>query len=169
MSLQMFMKIDGVTGSSKNYKYKGWMEVLSWNWGMTSNRKVIHNGADATTSLNELSVIKPVGMESPDIRLLFAQGKLIPEIEFCIIPVVAKRQAAEKYVDIKLEGILIKSIVTGGSVEDTFFKEHITLLFDKINFEYSQHEEPGDNVKSIHGTDFHFRWDVSANSEWVQP
>ena len=169
MSSQMYMKIDGVSGDSKSYQHKGWCEVMSWNWGMTSNRKTV-NGVDGDkTNLNEISVIKSIGGDSAGIRSLFAQGKMIPSVEFCIIPVVAKRGIQTKYVDISMEDVVIKSIVTGGGIEDSFFKEHITLLFDRINFEYSN-----DPVRSVEGADSetvdnNFRWNVSASTEWKQP
>jgi len=168
MSLHMFMKIDGVTGGARDYKHKGWSEVLSWNWGMTSNRKSTQGDDNVKTSFNEISVVKPTDIDSPDIRLLFAQGKVIPAIEFSITPVVAKRQVEGKYMSIKLEDIVIKSIVTGGSVEDNFFKEHVTLLFDRINFEFTKADDMKENVKSTGSHDFHFKWDVAANSEWAQ-
>ena len=171
MSLQMYMKIDGVTGGCKVFKYKGWSEVLSWNWGMTSNRKSAQGITGEKTSLNELSIIKPVGIESTDIRLLFAQGVTIPEIEFSITPVVGKRETQTKYVHINLEGVVIKSIVTGGGVDDNFFKEHITLLFDRINFEYTQNAGMADAASAANDeskVDHQFSWDVPSNSVWKQ-
>ena len=51
MALQMYMKMDGVLGDSKSYKHKGWADVLSWNWGMTSNRKLANDIDGDKTSL----------------------------------------------------------------------------------------------------------------------
>jgi type VI secretion system secreted protein Hcp len=156
------MKIDGVSGDSKSFKNKGWADVLSWNWGMTSNRKLA-NGIDGdNTSLNELSIIKSIGIDSASIRLLYAQGKTIPSVELSITPILGKREVQTKYVNVKMEDVLIKSIVTGGNTEDTFFKEHITLLFDRVRFEYSL-----DALSSDAGSeDIDFGWNVPGNVEW---
>lgn len=166
MSLQMYMKMDGVTGDSKSYQYKGWSDVLSWNWGMTSNRKSTQGMNGDKTSFNELSIIKSIGIDSASIRLLYAQGKSIPSVEFTIIPNVGKKEVRTKYITMKMEDVLVKSIVTGGSLEDDFFKEHITLLFDRIWFEYSRSAISGNDITADTVKDIHFGWNVPGNAEW---
>jgi len=167
MSLAMNMRIDGVAGDSRSFRHKGWFEVLSWNWGMSSNRRSAQE-TGAKTTLNEISIIKQVGDDSIDIRRLFAEGKIIPGIEFNISPVTGKRETHKNYVDIRLEDVAIKSIVTGGNTDDSFFKEHITLLFDRITFECNRlvpdsSESPGEAIVS-----HEFSWDVSGNKEWIR-
>ena len=165
MDLQMNMKIDGIIGGSTSPHHKGWSEVHSWNWGMSSNRKSVQQTEGNKTSLNELSVIKPIGIDSPGIRLLFAKGTNIANVEFSVTPVMGKREAPKKYLEIKLEDVMIKTIVSGGAIDDNFFKEHITLLFEKVNFEYSEagaRNETGETEFIDHA----FRWDVLENKEW---
>lgn len=166
MALQMNMKIDGVLSDSKSYQHKGWFEVLSWNWGMTSNRKAA-NGMDGDkTMFNELSIIKSIGTDSAIIRSLFAQGKIIPSVDFSIIPSVGKKEVQTRYIDIRIEDVLIKSIVTGGSIDDNFFKEHITLLFNRIRFQHNR--EPLHSAENAGSApvDNGFSWNVSESAEW---
>jgi len=165
MSLLMNMKMEGVVGESSSFKHKGWFEVISWNWGMSSNRKSAQDDS-IKTSLNEISVIKPVGIDSIDIRLLFAQGKTIPVIDFNILPVTGKREVQKNYIDIRMEDVVIKSIVTGGSVEDNFFKEHITFIFDRISFECNHPIVETGDAATIQIEDHVFGWNVSGNVEW---
>lgn len=166
MSLLMNMKIDGVIGDAKSYAHKGWCDVISWNWGMTSTRKTSPVTDTDKTSLNELSIVKLIGADSAGIRMLYAEGKVIPFVDFSIMPVVAKRTVQTKYVDIRMEDVVIKSIVTGGSIEDNEFKEHITLLFDRVRFEYSL--DPVRKAESDDSEDIEseFSWNVSSGSEW---
>lgn len=164
MALQMHMKIEGVSGDSKSFHHKGWCDVLSWNWGMTSNRKTASATEGDKTSLNELSIIKSVGIDSASIRSLYAQGKIIPSVDFSVIPAVGKREVQTKYLDIRMEDVLIKSIITSGDMEDNFFKEHISLLFDRVKFEYSLDPVRGDTDNLPVAKEF--CWDVSANAEW---
>ncbi|HLB31591.1 MAG TPA: type VI secretion system tube protein Hcp [Gammaproteobacteria bacterium] len=168
MPLQMHMKMEGILGEAKIFKYKGWSEVLSWNWGMTSNRKLTQGSNGGKTAFDELSIIKPIGIDSAGIRLLFAQGSIIPSVEFSVTPAVGKREAATKYVYIKMEDVVIKSIVTGGSIDDNFFKEHITMLFDRIRFEYSRNAVIGNDNKDEMALDYYFGWKVPENLEWCQ-
>ena len=166
MPLLMNIKLDGIPGDSKSYSHKGWAEVLSWNWGMTSNRKLPHHNGDDKTSLNELSFVKLIGTDSSLIRLFYAQGKVIPSVEFSMMPSLGKREAPTKYLHLKMEDVVIKSVVTGGLSEDNSFKEHITLLFDRINFDYSKNNQPanGSTVGTIEG--FEFGWNIPGNAEW---
>lgn len=168
MPLQMHMKMEGILGEAKIFKYKGWSEVLSWNWAMTGNRKTTPGSNGGKTVFDELSIIKPIGMDSAGIRLVFAQGGTIPSVEFSVTPAVGKREAATKYVYIKMEDVVIKSIVTGGSIDDSFFKEHITMLFDRVRFEYSKNAVIGNDNKEDLGLDYHFGWKVPENVEWRQ-
>ena len=167
MALQMMMRIDGVVGESSSFKHKGWSNFLSWSWGMTSNRKVSQTIDGDKTSLNEISIIKEIGSDSSDIRQLYAEGVLIPTVELNMFPATVKREVPIDYVDIKLEGVLIKSIVTGGSVEDSFFKEHITLLFDKVRFNYRTLN--ANSKVSAEDAAEDFVWNVSDNAKWKQP
>lgn len=166
MPIQIMMKIDGVVGESKSFKHQGWADVLSWNWGMTSNRKLSQTIDGDKTSLNEISIVKAIGSDSSDVRRLYAEGALIPSVNLSMFPAVAKREVPMDYVDIKLEGVLIKSIVTGGGVDDLFFKEHITLLFDKVRFEYKTIDSKS-KVSAEDAAD-DFVWNVSDNRKWNQ-
>ena len=166
MPMLMNMKMDGVSGDSKSFSHKGWFEVLSWNWGMTSNRKSAHDTGSDKTSLNEISVIKSIGCDSADIRLLFAQGKVIPAIEFTVIPEVSKKEAKAKYIDIKIENAVIKSIITGGALEDSFFKEHITILFEKISIQFTRTSARSAGVADTAPVVRDFSWNVVENAEW---
>ena len=165
MDLQMSMKVDGVIGTSVSSEHKGWSEIHSWTWGMTSNRKSIDDTGDTKTSLNELSVIKPIGIDSPQLRLLFARGEKISNVELSITPIRGKREAVKKLLSMTLESVVIKSIVSSGGVDDDFFKEHITFLFDKINFEYSKAGPKSESGETVF-EDYDFCWDVLENKEW---
>ena len=170
MALQMFMKLEGIPGDTSNYEHKGWCDVLSWNWGMTSNRKSVQGNAGDRTALNEISVVKPLGIDSPVTRLLFAQGKRIPSVEFSVTPIMGKREIQAKYMHFRLEDVAIKSIVCSGCNEDKFFREQLTLYFDRIRFEFS--EAPtvsgGGSGLSTPGKDYNFHWNVPSNAEITQ-
>jgi type VI protein secretion system component Hcp len=82
---------------------------------------------------------------------------------------VGKREAQKNYVNIIMEDVIIKSVVTGGGIDDSFFKEHLTLVFDRITFECNRPLNDGndkDNETAGEGNDF--RWDVIGNSKWIK-
>lgn len=166
MSVEMFLKLDGVTGGSKNYIHKGWADVASWAWTMGSNRNLPQVNGDDETSFREISVVKRIGSDSTEIMSLYAQGKTIPSAELDIVPIVAKREAKQKYLSIRMEDVLIKSIVTGGNSSEEFFNENLVLLFGKVRFEYSFNASPGTETAGGPAVDYKFGWDIPQNKEW---
>lgn len=36
MAIDMYMKVEGMTGESQDSNHKGWTDVLSFNWGLHS-------------------------------------------------------------------------------------------------------------------------------------
>ncbi len=37
MAHDMFLKLDGVKGESKDHQYKDQIDILSWSWGMSQS------------------------------------------------------------------------------------------------------------------------------------
>ena len=168
MPLMMNIKLEGLTGDSTSYSHKGWADIYSWNWGMVSNRKNASQNDGDRTTLNEMSIVKSIGSDSTEIRRLFSEGKIISTVDISIIPIVGQREAPEKYLQIHMEDVIIKSIVTGGNNEENFFKEHITLLYDRIKFEFSKNAPLTSDGAQAKSEDFLFSWDVTGNNQWEQ-
>ena len=166
MPLVMNMKLQGITGDSRSFNHKGWSEVLSWNYGMTSNRKLPHENGSEKTSLNELSFVKLIGTDSPILRLFYAQGKIIPNAEFSIMPAVSQRETPTKYLHLVMEKVLIKSVITGGQSDENSFKEHVTLLFDRIRFEFSKTIPAASTGGAATTENFDFSWNIAGDEEW---
>jgi len=163
MALEMFLRMDEVTGGSKNFSHKGWSDVHSWGWAMISNRGSAHVTDKDKTSFREISIVKKIGMGSTAIMQLYAQGKIIPSAELDIIPVVAKREARQKYLTIRMEDVLVKSIITGGNSSEDTFNENIILLFDKVHFEYNVNAVPGTDSAGKEAAKYNFNWDIAQN------
>lgn len=135
---------------------------------MTSNRKSLKTGEDVNTTTNELTVINPIGIDSAQIRNLYALGEVIPSVQLIIAPIVGIREPQPNYVNIIMEDELIKSVVTDGGIEEEFYKEHLTIVFDRITFECNRPVKSKDDV-DLNDTklDNDFRWDVMGNKKWA--
>lgn len=165
MSVEMYLKMDGVTGGSKNFSHKGWSDVISWGWAMVSNRSAADVTDKDKTSFREMSIVKKIGMDSTAIMQLFAQGKVIESAELDVIPVVGKREARQKYLSIRMEDVLVKSIITGGNNSEDSFNENIVLLFGKVRFEYSVNAITGAENTGKEAAEYNFNWDITQNRE----
>src|SRR5438552_730230 len=86
MAVDMFIKIDGVKGESKDSKQKDDIDVLAWSWGL-SNSGSAHVGGGAGTgkvNVQDLSFTKYIDKSSPDLMLHCCTGKHISKAElFC--------------------------------------------------------------------------------------
>lgn len=161
MAVEMFMRLDGVKGGSRNYHHQGWSDLLSWSWDLER----IREGAQAgVTNMNEISVVKAIGIDSAALMNLFAEGAAIASAEISAVPVVGKREARQKYVSIALEDVRIQAISTDGTTDESFFKEHVTLSFGKVRFEFSQNSEAAATPGPATATSYAFGWDLAANT-----
>lgn len=163
MSVEIYLKLDGVTGGTRNFAHKGYSDVISWSWELQSNRSSSQISEGDKTAFRQISVVKRIGMDSPNILSLYAQGKSITSAELTIVPVVAKREAKQKYLTIQMEDVLVKSVVTGGSSAEELFNETIVLLFGRVRYEFSVNAVPGSDAV---GGDYKFAWDINQNREW---
>ena len=93
-------------------------------------------------------------------------GLAIKNVELNIVPVVAKREAKQKYLSMQMEDVLIKSITTGGSITEDYFEENILLLFSKIRFEYNINSPVTTENPAGKSIDYKFGWDLAMNQEW---
>lgn len=162
MAVDMYLKLDGVTGGTKNYSYKGWSDVISYGWGMVSNRSSSVVSDKDMTSFREISISKLISTDSTEIMTLYAEGKTIDFAELKVAPVSTKKSDKPKYLNLRMEDVLIKSIVTGGENSDDFFKEKIILLFDRIKCEYFAPQTAGDEEVT---SEYIFDWDIANNKK----
>ena len=65
MALEIFLRLVGVTGGSRNYYHPGWADVLSWQWCLSA--------PDAGATPDQIKLVKRVGIESPMVMTLWAQ------------------------------------------------------------------------------------------------
>ena len=133
MALEIFLRLDGVTGGSRNYYHPGWADVVSWQWHLS--------GAGAAMPPDELRVVKRVGMESPTLMTLWAQGGVVAAAEINIVPLVGKRDAQQKFMAVKFHNLRVLAVEIGGNCEDNHATETLTLKFEQVRFEYHHYTD----------------------------
>jgi type VI secretion system secreted protein Hcp len=159
MAVDMFLKIAGVDGESKDDKHKKEIDVLAWSWGL-SNSGSAHVGGGAgagKVNVQDLSVTKWLDAASPKLILSCANGKHYDEATLVV------RKAGEKpveYLKIKLQEVLISSVSTGGSGGEDRLTENVVLNFAKFNVDYTPQDEKG-----APGTAIPAGWDIAANAK----
>lgn len=163
MPVEMFLKLDGITGGTRNFNHKGWADLISWGWDLQSNRNASRLVEGEKTAFKQMSIVKRIGMDSPDIMSMFVQGGIIASAEIDVLPIVSRREARQKYLSIRMEEVRVRSIVTGGNAAEEFFIETIVLLFGRIHYEFSVNKVPDSDVAAA---DYRFAWDIANNKPW---
>lgn len=156
MAFDMFLKLDGVKGESKDSKHKDEIHIESFSWGMnqTGTHGAGGGGGAGKVSVHDISVTKYVDKASPSLMLFCANGKHIKE------GLITVRKAGEKpleYLKIKLTDILVSGVQQAGHGSDQL-SENLTLNFAKFHVEYQEQKPDGSGQPAGE-----MGWDVKAN------
>ena len=159
MAVDMFLKLNGVTGESKDKVHTKEIDVLSWSWGlMNSGSAHVGGGAGSgKVSVQDVTLSKFVDSSSPKLLLACCNGTHYPSA------VLTVRKAGGKpveYIKVKMEEILIAGVSTGGSYSEDRLTENIILNFAKVSMDYTPQKADGSADTAIP-----FAWDIAANSQ----
>ena len=159
MAVDMFIKVDGVTGEAKDSAHSGEIDVIAWTWGLqqSGSRHMGGGGGSGKVNVQDLSFTKYVDKSSTDLLLFCCNGKHVKEATLTV------RKAGEsplEYIKIKMSDCLISGVTTGGSGGEDRLTENVTLNFAKVEVEYTPQKEDGSgDAPTTMG------WDVSKNEK----
>src|SRR5215467_7376808 len=141
MAVDMFLKLDGIKGESKDSKHKDEIHIESFSWGMsqTGAHGAGGGGGAGKVNVHDISITKFVDKSSPELMLACANGKHIKE------GLITVRKAGEnpvEYLKIKLTDILVSGVQEAGHGGDTL-TENLTLNFAKFHVDYQEQDEKG--------------------------
>jgi type VI secretion system secreted protein Hcp len=157
MAVDMFLKLDGIKGESKDDKHKDEIHIESFSWGMNQTGGGHTGGGSGAgkVSVHDISVTKFVDKASTNLAFHCASGKHISE------GLITVRKAGEhpvEYLKIKLIDILVSSVQFAGHGHGDSLSENVTLNFAKFKVEYQEQDSKG---KGTPGGEM--GWDIKAN------
>ena len=156
MAVDMFLKLDGIKGESKDAKHKDEIHIESFSWGMNQTGVAGHGGGGGAgkVSVHDISITKYLDKASTALMAACCAGKHIPE------GLITVRKAGDKpleYLKIKLVDILISGVQEAGHGSE-LLNENVTLNFAKFHVEYQEQKPDGSGVPAGE-----MGWDVKAN------
>ena len=159
MAADMFLKLEGVDGESKDDSHKKEIDVLSWSWGAAqSGTGHVGGGSGAgKVSVQDLSITKYVDSSSHLLLLDCCNGD---HIKKGVLTVRKAGATPLEYIKLSMDDILVPHISTGGSGGEDRLTETITLNFSKFKYEYTPQKADGsgDGTKET-------GWDIAANKK----
>src|SRR5215469_11589175 len=142
MAVDMFLKLDGIKGSSADGKHKGEIDIDSFAWGMaqTGSGHRSSGSGSGKVDIDDITVHKLIDQSSPSLMLASASGKHIAK------GTITVRKAGENpldYLTIDLEKILISGYQLTGANEADTPSESFKLNFVKMKLEYWTQTDKG--------------------------
>ena len=156
MAVDMFLKLDGIKGESKDDKHKEEIHIESFSWGLsqTGAHGAGGGGGAGKVAVHDISITKFLDKASPTLMLDCCSGKHIAS------GLITVRKAGDKpleYLKIKLTDILVSGVQHAGHGSD-LLTENVTLNFAKFHMEYQEQKPDGTGTPAGE-----MGWDVKAN------
>jgi type VI secretion system secreted protein Hcp len=160
MAFDAYLKIDGIPGESSDSGHSDWIEVLAFNHHLEQPASpTASSGGGATAERvnhGSLDFRHLLDKASPKLYDACCTGKHIKEatLELC-------RAGGDKlkYMEIKLEQVLVSRVEPSGSSSDEGFpSEQVSLAYGKIKWVYTQQKRDG-----MGGGNVSAGWDLTAN------
>ena len=156
-AIDYFLKLDGISGESKDSKHKGEIEVLSFTFGETRSGSSgsVGGGGAGKVEMTDFSFTARTSKASPQLFLQCAQGKHIKQ---AILTVRKAGGSQQEYLIIKLNDVLVSSYVLGSGEGESEPHDAFALNFAKLSYDYKPQKADGSLDAPVHGG-----WDLSKN------
>lgn len=160
MAFDAFMKIDGIPGESADDKHKDWIEIAAFAHRMRQPASATASNAGGATAErvnhDTFDIRHLLDKSSPKLYEACCTGKHIKEITIELCRAGGDKM---KYMEIKMEQVLISSVNPSGSAGKKFPTEDANFSYGKIKWTYTQQRRTdgagGGNVAA--------GWDLTAN------
>ena len=139
MAFDAFMKVEGVKGESQDDKHKDWIEILSFSHGVTQPATGSQSSGGARSAEradhSDFHIVKSLDCASPGLSLHCCNGKHIPKVT---IELCRETGSKTKYMEYKLEDVIVTSMRPGGSSggSETLPLEEVSFNYGKISWTY---------------------------------
>jgi type VI secretion system secreted protein Hcp len=155
-AVDYFLKVDGIDGESTNSRHGGEIEIESFSWGATQSGTSTGGGGAGKVIFQDIHFTKILDKASPKLMLATATGEHIKEV---VLTGEVSGKKGQKFLEIKMEDVIISSFQQGGSAGD-YPTESISMNFSKIVFTYYPVNPDGSLGAPISGG-----WDIKENKQ----
>lgn len=140
MGFDAFLTLDGVPGESQDDKHKKWIEIHSYNTGVSmpvaGGRSSQGSASAGRCDHRDLSITKNLDATSPKLQFFASNGTHIKKATLDICRATGDKQLVYQ---VTFEDLIISSFSSGGSAKgaDSTPFEEVTFNYAKINWEYT--------------------------------
>jgi len=155
-----FLELDGIKGEAKDKDFEEKIALESFSWGAANNSSFTYGtGAGiGKGQIHDMQFTQHTNVASMNLMKYCVEGKHIPKGTVTLV----KLQGTDKvkYLEIKMEHVVVTSFNIGGSGDGSLPTESFTLHFAKIDGGYNAQNDDG--TKGAHVP---IKWDLQKNAE----
>ena len=148
-AVDMFLKLDQVSGDSADAKHAKEIDVLAWSWGANGELHGAQRTASRSFCPQQFSLTKFVDRATPVLLTKAAVGESIANGKLTVRK--AGGEAIE-YLVITFTDIRITSFSTGGSGGEDRLTENVTFNFGSATVTYTPQKPDGSPDSAISST-----------------
>jgi type VI secretion system secreted protein Hcp len=142
VAVDYFLKLDGITGESKDSKHKDEIEVASFGWGATNSTTFLSGGGGAgKVQMQDLSFVKLVDKASPKLLLACSTGQ---HLKTAILTARKAGEQPQEFLVLRFSDVVVTSYQTGGSAGgEEGPVDSVSLAFGRLEMEYRPQKPDG--------------------------
>jgi type VI secretion system secreted protein Hcp len=154
----IYIKLDGVTGESKDSQHKDWIEALDLAYAVSQSSSVFTGGGGGVGKgdFTPVTFSHFYDKASPVLFKFCAGGKHIPTV---IVSACKAGGKQEEFARITLSDVVLTHVGPHGS-SGAMWVESVDLAYSKIMISVSEQNADGSMSTVVDGT-----WDVKKNKE----
>ncbi|TDK66103.1 Hcp family type VI secretion system effector [Sapientia aquatica] len=159
MAQDIFLKINGIEGESKDDKHSNEIEVQSWDWKISqqSNMHSGSGGGAGKATVGDLTFVHSVDKSSPNLMKYCLTGK---HIDSAVLTVRKAGGNPLEYLKITMSDVIVTKVQPSGSNDGDGIRETISLAFSKVKQEYAVQNAQGGSAGAITAS-----YDIKGNKE----
>ncbi|KUZ68331.1 Hcp family type VI secretion system effector [Burkholderia ubonensis] len=158
MGQDIFLRLAGINGESRDVRHRDEIEVITWNWAVSqqSNMHLGSGGGAGKATVGDMLFEHYIDCASPNLVQYCLLGKHIPEA------VLVMRKAGGEpleYLKITMEGVLIAQVTAASNCNMAMPREEVRLSFARVRQEYVIQNARGGNGGAVT-----MGYDIKANT-----
>ncbi len=159
MAVDIFLKLNGITGEARDKVHAGEIDVLAWSWGMTLKMNRGGGGPATAPDVEQIHITKYVDRASPALMTALLRANPITTATL-----VCRKAGGDKpleYLKIIMSDVLVTTVRPTGMGDDDRFTEQVSFDFGKVMMSYQEQDDRG----IAQGGTVEFEYDLKNNSK----
>lgn len=159
MSVDIYLRVEGATGESKDSAHTGWIDSLTFNWGASQpgNMNVGGGGGTGKVAYKDLTVQAYIDKATPSLLKYCSSGKHVTKVELSLCKAGGTQI---EYSRIVLEDVLIATVEFNGIGDTDEVIVNYAFQASKVKMHYWEQSSQGSK-----GAETMSGWDIKQNKE----